>query len=47
MFDAITNFIKYLESSLQHTNDPKEIAEIKSLIEKAKRIKYRTHRVPA
>ena len=47
MLDAISIFIKYLETSLQHAHDPKEIAELRSLITKAKQIKYRARRVPA
>ena len=47
MFDAVSIFIKYLEETLRHAADDREAAEIRSLIEKAKEIKYRTQKVPA
>ena len=38
MFDAITNFITYLENSLQQTSDHEEALELTRLLNTAKRL---------
>lgn len=39
MFDAITNFIVYLEESLEKSDDPVEIEEIRRILDTARRIR--------
>lgn len=38
MFDALTNFILYLEASLQKTNDPVEVVEIIRILKTARQL---------
>jgi len=38
MFDALTNFIVYLEDSLQKTSDPAETLEIIKILKTARRL---------
>ena len=38
MFDALTNFINYLEASLQKTDDPAEVMEIIRILKTARKL---------
>ena len=39
MFDALTNFIVFLENSLQKTSDPAETLELIRILKTARRIR--------
>lgn len=41
MFDALTNFINYLEASLQKTDDPTETLEIIRILKTARKLQAR------
>ena len=42
MFDALTNYIIYLEASLQKTEDPAEVVEIIRILNTARRLQAKT-----
>jgi hypothetical protein len=47
MFDALTNFIVYLETALQKTDDPAEVLEIIRILKTARKLQARHSTDPA
>ncbi len=46
MFDAISNYILFLEQCLNKTSDPREIQEIRRILATARKVELKFQKVP-